>query len=333
MRAWNTSEVENLDQFSYWRAVICEALAALEPHARTVGDDFPSAVVSSRIGEITCSMVDSQPQFVRRGRNEIRRDPNNCVFINLQMTGTCSVTQDGRESTVKPGQFTIVDTARPFQLGFAEQFSLLCIAIPRDLLLSRISAPGLLCGRSYDTQSGAGHIAALAMRGLWQAGDVVESTTANRVITGLCEFIAATAQCYEVSRASQSEMTRVNVLAAAKENILRRLDDPSLSADVIAHRLHVSTRTLHRAFEGGKATMHDFIRKERLARCAADLCNRTDRRSISEIALRWGFNDVSHFSRTFRANFGMSAREFRRQQDSGAEEEGKQAQRLAIIPK
>ena len=33
--------------------------------------------------------------------------------------------------------------------------------------------------------------------------------------------------------------------------------------------------------------------------------------SISTIAARWGLADSSHFSRLFRATYGMSPREFR----------------------
>ena len=32
---------------------------------------------------------------------------------------------------------------------------------------------------------------------------------------------------------------------------------------------------------------------------------------LTEIAYRWGFNDSSHFSRSFKAAFGCTAREFR----------------------
>jgi AraC family transcriptional regulator, positive regulator of tynA and feaB len=35
-------------------------------------------------------------------------------------------------------------------------------------------------------------------------------------------------------------------------------------------------------------------------------------RSISEIAWGWGFNDLSHFTKSFRARFGLSPREWRR---------------------
>ncbi|MCJ9728672.1 AraC family transcriptional regulator [Bradyrhizobium sp. PRIMUS42] len=32
---------------------------------------------------------------------------------------------------------------------------------------------------------------------------------------------------------------------------------------------------------------------------------------MTDVALRWGFNDLSHFSRSFRRRFGMSPREYR----------------------
>ena len=37
-----------------------------------------------------------------------------------------------------------------------------------------------------------------------------------------------------------------------------------------------------------------------------------ERGSVSEIAYRWGFNDLSHFNRSFRAHFAMTPREWRR---------------------
>ena len=34
---------------------------------------------------------------------------------------------------------------------------------------------------------------------------------------------------------------------------------------------------------------------------------------ITEIALSWGFSDLSHFCRVLREHFGLSAAEFRQQ--------------------
>ena len=49
-----------------------------------------------------------------------------------------------------------------------------------------------------------------------------------------------------------------------------------------------------------------------LERCRADLGTPALRtRSVGEIAYYWGFNDVAHFSRSFRARYAQSPREFR----------------------
>jgi AraC-like DNA-binding protein len=54
------------------------------------------------------------------------------------------------------------------------------------------------------------------------------------------------------------------------------------------------------------------IRRRRLERCRAELADPLHAgERVTEIALRWGFNDMPHFSRVFRAAFGASPRDYR----------------------
>jgi len=54
------------------------------------------------------------------------------------------------------------------------------------------------------------------------------------------------------------------------------------------------------------------VLRERLAQCERDLSSpMLAQRHVGEIALAWGFNDLSHFGRTFREHYGMSPREWR----------------------
>ena len=39
-------------------------------------------------------------------------------------------------------------------------------------------------------------------------------------------------------------------------------------------------------------------------------------RTITEIAMKWGFSDAAHFSRSFKAAFGISPHAFRRARTS-----------------
>jgi AraC-like DNA-binding protein len=81
-----------------------------------------------------------------------------------------------------------------------------------------------------------------------------------------------------------------------------------------AHGL--SVRHVHRLFHESGDTVAAAIRRGRLDRCRADLEDPSQRaRSVTEIALRWGFNDSAHFSRAFKARFGLSPRAARKRND------------------
>jgi len=56
-----------------------------------------------------------------------------------------------------------------------------------------------------------------------------------------------------------------------------------------------------------------YVRDCRLERCRADLADRClGSLSITEICFRWGFNDAAHFSRSFRARYGLAPKDFRK---------------------
>lgn len=91
-----------------------------------------------------------------------------------------------------------------------------------------------------------------------------------------------------------------------------RLDDPDLTPAAIAADAGISTRHLHRIFTATGASFATFVRAARLERCRAALGDpRQGDRSVTDIAFSWGFNDAAHFSRSFRAAYGISPRGWR----------------------
>ncbi len=78
-------------------------------------------------------------------------------------------------------------------------------------------------------------------------------------------------------------------------------------------------RHLHRLFSSQGGTLGGCIRERRLQHCQADLADpRFLPRTITEIALFWGFSDSAHFSHCFKQRFGISPREFRARVTSGS---------------
>jgi len=88
--------------------------------------------------------------------------------------------------------------------------------------------------------------------------------------------------------------------------------DPSAELELrtLAAAAELSPFQFLRAFRQATGTTpHQYVLRMRLRESAASL-RETDR-TIGELALRCGFNDLSNFNHTFRAEFGMSPRAYR----------------------
>jgi AraC-like DNA-binding protein len=81
---------------------------------------------------------------------------------------------------------------------------------------------------------------------------------------------------------------------------------------MIAAENHVSLRYLHKLFETQQMTVAGWIRQRRLERCRRDLRDPAlSHLPVSAIAARSGLIDAAHFSRVFRAAYGISPSEYR----------------------
>ncbi|MDF2261492.1 AraC family transcriptional regulator [Streptantibioticus ferralitis] len=100
------------------------------------------------------------------------------------------------------------------------------------------------------------------------------------------------------------------LVKAAQEYVESRLADPDLDPRAIAHALHVSVRTLHRAFATRETSIMEHVRQRRLERARADLLSTAW--TVAEIAARWHFHDSSHFIRAHKKRYGETPTTLRR---------------------
>jgi AraC-like DNA-binding protein len=91
-----------------------------------------------------------------------------------------------------------------------------------------------------------------------------------------------------------------------------RLGDPGLSPATIAAAHHISVRSLYKLFEAEETSVAGWVRQRRLERCRRDLLDPASAaRPVSAVAARWGLVNAAHFSRAFRAAYGLSPVEYR----------------------
>jgi AraC family transcriptional regulator, positive regulator of tynA and feaB len=96
------------------------------------------------------------------------------------------------------------------------------------------------------------------------------------------------------------------------EYISHNLHDPNLSPETLAKEHGISVRYLHLLFSRRQLQVATWIRQRRLERCRGDLTSAPDAVTITSIALKWGFNDSSHFSRLFSNTYGEAPNAYRR---------------------
>ncbi|MDF2446875.1 MAG: araC family transcriptional regulator [Moraxellaceae bacterium] len=104
---------------------------------------------------------------------------------------------------------------------------------------------------------------------------------------------------------------RQEALTARVRSLLVQSDDRLPTLEEVADTLHVSTRTLKRRLqEEGRnfRALVDHVLRERATQMLQE-----EGLSVSEVAFRLGYNDVSNFSRAFRRWTGQSPSDFRRE--------------------
>src|SRR5919106_1553698 len=101
---------------------------------------------------------------------------------------------------------------------------------------------------------------------------------------------------------------------AARHLVEARLADPGLSPLTLARELHVSVRTLHRAFATAEESVTAYIRRRRLehARLELTVGGPAGPPSVTELAAHWQFADSSHFIRAFKKKYGQTPGEVAR---------------------
>jgi len=96
--------------------------------------------------------------------------------------------------------------------------------------------------------------------------------------------------------------------------IEEHLGEADLAPAQIAAAHHISLRELHKLFHASGTTVAGWIRQRRLEHCEHDLRDpRWQARPVAAVGARWGYPDPAHFSRLFKAAYGVGPRDYRAQ--------------------
>lgn len=329
-----TADLPRATRFSAWQRMVAP-LFEVQPLKRRRSAGFSASLNVYHFGSFLLCHSRADAARYRRSATHSRLDDldHYLIHLPLQQAGILGGLRAGglhAGGRLRPMDVGIFDLAQPagYLAGAGEAISLV---VPRVALAALVRDPNRQHGRVLRRETAlavmlARHMMALAAEATHFAP--AEGTALANAGIGLL------ATCLGFAPAEGGAAALLPP-APARETLARRirlhieqnLHRETLTPDSIGRELLVSRSQLYRQFErfGG---VHHYVRQRRLRQCLLAICNPLHAgQRIADIAYERGFTDEAHFSRLFRAAFGLSPRAARR-----AAERGEDVVLAALVP-
>ncbi len=276
------------------------------------GSNFFGSISSRQVGQITIYNVKAQPHNAHHPKPISFNEKSTYIVVALQIEGVCHVSQDGRNITLQPGDFTILNTARAFDLKCPQQMEQYSLRLPWDRMRQDLISPEKITGTAIKGSSGIGAIASRFLRDFVENSSQLNETEVNSLTYSLIGILNTAALSRMGKEARETSESHDFQLQQIRLYIEENIKDQEISAEKVAVAHGITTRYLHKLFEIENTSFSRFIWDRRLEHCRRDIENPYMLgQFISEIAYSWGFNSSSHFSRLFKKRYNISPRTLR----------------------
>lgn len=302
MQSWSTDTINERERFSYWRDVVCQSLFNVSAEAPP--GQFTGSMKVRASGQSRFLTSDSSYYRFARTKRNISAAPSDHCTVLMQLHGHTAIAQDDDRFLVQPNDIAIFDSREPFSAENSDAGRRVVAVIPRAMLNSH--APWLRQRPLYKfTNSRFLDLARRHMVHL--VSDDLTDNQSNLLTENLRNLLALASTDVAPDRL-HAELQLEALLAFCRQN----LHSTKLSPQFVADHFRISVRTVHLRFATLGQTFGSWLLETRLEACAKALREPDQHtRNISEIAYIHGFNDLSHFNKSFRARFGMTPKEFR----------------------
>jgi AraC-like DNA-binding protein len=313
---FHSADLAPRDRAEGWREHLSRTHAPLGLRAGA-REDFRAVQQVVHLGEVTICTSEHLPMIVDRTVKPLGESDSGLIYLALPLRGTMKVDQLDRRVVHGGDDFVFHDSTHSLTVETtpapgADQYRGVAVQFP----VSRLPIPAYdaeeLMHRRIPADKGIGSLLAGLLARL--PSDVGSLRTADaprleRVVLDLTTALLA----HVLDRPVSPPESRAEVLMTSiKAFITRNLADPCLSPSAIAAAHHISVSYLHRLFRTEETTVAALVRRRRLERARDDLVDSALRNTpIGVIAARWGFPHAADFSRTFRAVYGIAAKDYR----------------------
>jgi AraC family transcriptional activator of tynA and feaB len=308
------SELHPRDRLAYWYDVACKVFVKHECRVEKP-PAFDATIHRATLGELGIVEVDSLGlSYAAVTARNIANEEDDVFLLGLQLEGSATLIQDGREAILQPGDFALLDAQRPFFTHYSAKWRRLFIKIPHRSLKARLAPSSQLTARAVRRGPGISGLVSDYLRMIPQHIGALEEASRAQIGEQVLDLAAIALAAEGAKDRPALSSARATALLRLRTEIERRLPDPALDPETAAGAAGISVRYANALLAEEGLSIERLIVQRRLERCRHALSDATQaHRTIGEIAYGWGFSDLSHFTRRFKAAFGCAPSDYRRQ--------------------
>ncbi|MFE1603295.1 helix-turn-helix domain-containing protein [Methylobacterium sp. ID0610] len=309
---FSTKCIHPRDRFDYWMDFVRRNIIVndAKPVCRK---DFEVELKTTSVCGIEISITKSSAISVTHTQRHAKQASADDLFIFMPVVGFKKLEQDGRQVCLTRGQFALIDLKHPHCGQFSDASEVITYRISRQKLESRVGNIDCLTARSVTPGTPEGSLASAYLEMLPLRASGLGEAAQALAEAHLLDLVALSLTKAADGTIPRTSSVRAVVRMTVRAEIEARLADPSLDADTIASAAGVSVKYANAILAEEDTSIRQLLQARRLARCRHALEDPAQlHRSVSEIAYGWGFSDMTHFGRRFKAAYGLLPSECRR---------------------
>jgi len=310
---FTTDAVHVRDRLDYWQD---EATKAYVEHefGTSAGRSFQGTIRAASMGTLNLSLFECDACLVQRTQRCLKSAADDDVLLCVQVGGSITLHQDGRDMVKKAEDIFILDPRRPFTLDCSPDTRSLVVKTPRWEVQARLGEISALTAHPIARDSAVAPLASGFLTMLAARTDAIDAVTGGKLAQQALDLVALALEEEMRSEPAVLSSARSTTLLRLKANIEAKIRDPALRPALAAAATGISVRYANALLAEEGTSLERFIMARRLHRCRQALADPAQAsRTVTDIAYSCGFSDVSHFTRRFKAQFGHSPSECRPQ--------------------